>query len=51
MFKKFSYLMGKTEEEIDKMSFDERRDLANDTFQVMVIDPTTRAKNRTKKEH
>lgn len=50
MFQKFAYIMWKTEDEINKMSFDEKRNLASDTFQIMVIDPTTRAKNRTKKE-
>ncbi len=51
MFEKFSYLFKKTPEEIEKMDMDERRDLADSFFQVKVIDPTTRAKNRVKKEY
>jgi len=49
MFDKFSYLFSR--EEIDAMTIDEKRDLANDFFQIRVIDPTTRAKNRVKKEY
>lgn len=51
MFLKFSYLFGRTEEEMAKMAIDERRELADNFFQTKVIDPTTRAKNRTKKEY
>jgi len=56
MFKKFApYLAecnpsaGITPENIcSKFTFDQRRTFARNTFQLMVIDPTTRAKNRTK---
>lgn len=43
--------MGKTSEEINKLTFDEKRELANNTFQIKVIDPTTRAKNRVTQKH
>lgn len=47
MFKKFSKYMGKTEEQMDKLWIDQKRELFSNTFQVAVIDPTTRSKNRT----
>lgn len=36
-----------TEEKLREMDVDKRRDLYYNTFQIMVIDPTTRAKNRS----
>ncbi len=51
MFEKFAYLFKKTEEEMKSLSIDAKRDLADELFQIKVIDPTTRAKNRVKKEY
>lgn len=56
MFKKFAPYIAErnphewiTSENIcEKFTFDQRRDFARNTFQIMVIDPTTRNKNRTK---
>ena len=36
-----------TDAYLDNLTMDERRDLYYNTFQIMVIDPTTRAKNRS----
>jgi len=48
MFYKFAHHFGTTEDKIKELSIDRRRDLFRNTFQIAVIDPTTRAKNRTK---
>lgn len=48
MFLQFCWYMGKTEDEIRKLNHDQKRDLFRDTFQIAVIDPTTRSKNRVK---
>lgn len=44
MFEKFGYLMG----DLTDMSIKRKKDIADETFQVKVIDPTTCSKNRTK---
>ncbi len=45
MFEKFGYLMSGYER---NLSFGQKRTLADNTFQVKVIDPSTTSKNRTK---
>jgi hypothetical protein len=45
MFEKFGYLMAGYEK---GLSFGQKRTLADNTFQVKVLDPSTGAKNRTK---
>jgi len=47
MFKEFEYLMGGN---LEGKTLREKRMIALNTFQVRVIDPSTRAKNRVKKE-
>jgi len=49
MFEKFAHYMGKTVAEMKKLTYDEKRSLAINRFTERVIDPTTIAKNRTKK--
>ncbi len=44
MFKKFGYLMG----DLEGKSIRQKKDIADETFQTKVIDPSTCAKNRTK---
>lgn len=47
MFDKFSHHMWTSPGKLKQMDVDEKRDLFRNTFQIAVIDPTTRAKNRT----
>jgi hypothetical protein len=47
IFEKFARYMGKEPSYMKQMDMDEKRDLFRDTFQIAVIDPTTRSKNRT----
>lgn len=47
MFRKFASYMGQDEYSIDKLSINKKRELADATFQIKVIDPTTAHKNRT----
>lgn len=51
MFVKFAPWMGKNPQDVMAMSIDQRRDLFRATFQIAVIDPSTRAKNRTTTKH
>lgn len=44
MFKQFEYLLG----EMDGKTLRMKRDMARDAFQLMIIDPSTTAKNRGK---
>ena len=46
MFKEFEYLMGG----LEGKSLSEKRTIAINTFQIRVIDPSTKAKNRVKKQ-
>ena len=48
MLVKFAPWMGSTGQEVMAMSLDRRRDLFSSTFQVAVVDPSTKSKNRTK---
>ena len=41
MFRKFASYMGQDEYSIDKLSINKKRELADATFQIKVIDPTT----------
>lgn len=49
MFIKFAKYMGKSVEEIQKLSIQEKRTLVLQSFGTRVIDPTTSSKNRIKK--
>ena len=49
MFEKFAVHMGKTSSEMRAMSIQDKRTLSMQVFSTRVIDPSTTAKNRTKK--
>lgn len=48
MFDQFAPHFKREVPEWKKYDYDLKRDIADDTFQIKVIDPTTRSKNRTK---
>ena len=48
MFEQFSGYMDTNKTNIKKLDFDQKRIASDNTFQIKVIDPTTRSKNRTK---
>lgn len=48
LFEQFAPMFWKTTEEVKLMDEDARRNMADNTFQIKVVDPTTRSKNRTK---
>jgi len=50
MFVKFHEHMGITEEQARNMSIEERRNVVDAAFQIKIIDPTTKHKNRTTKK-
>jgi len=50
MFKKFAHHMGINKGTAEKMSIDDRRNKVIESFSTRVIDPSTLAKNRTKKD-
>lgn len=48
MFEQFAPYMETTSNKIRELDYDAKRDFADTAFQIKVIDPTTRSKNRTK---